>query len=62
MTHQRWLVLAAALICTANTVTAVFGQTLEVVGLYGKSGSAARAAVVGHGDLLRTVVGQESGR
>jgi Oxidoreductase molybdopterin binding domain len=33
------LVLAAAIICTAHTVTAVFAQTLDFVGLDGKSAS-----------------------
>ena len=35
--RKSMLVLVAAAICTANTVTAVFAQTLDVVGVDGKS-------------------------
>ena len=56
MMHKRLLVLAAALICTANTATAVFGQTLEVIGLDGKSVAVAPASLE-----RRTVVTEDRG-
>src|SRR5688572_29746015 len=54
--RKNMLVFAAASICTANTVTAAFAQTLDVVGLDGKSVSVSLGAIE-----RRTVVTEDRG-
>jgi len=54
--RKNVLGLAAIAICTANTVTAVFAQTLDVVGLDGKSVSVSLGTIE-----RRTVVTEDRG-
>ena len=56
MLVTRWFVLVAALICTASTAAAVFGQTVEVIGLDGKGVAVAPASLE-----RRTVVTEDRG-
>jgi hypothetical protein len=59
MMRKILLIVAAALICTAITATAVFAQTIDVVGLDGRTVSVAlaqleRRTVITHDRGLRT--------
>jgi len=54
--RKNMLVLAAAAICAANTVTAVLAQTLDVVGLDGKSVAVSLGTIE-----RRTVVTEDRG-